>query len=78
MKIISMYKSINQNQQLNNINLTIKKGEIIGLIGRNGAGKTTLFRCLTNQYLPDQGSITINEKDIATHPELKEKIFLYR
>lgn len=75
MKITSLYKNINQKSVLKNIDLTIKNGEIIGVIGRNGAGKTTLFRCLTNQYLPDQGSITINGNDTQTFSKLREKIF---
>lgn len=44
---------------LNNINLSIKKGQIYGLVGNNGAGKTTLMRLLTGQLKIQQGKISI-------------------
>lgn len=44
---------------LNNINLTIKKGEVVGVIGTNGAGKSTLMNCLTGQLPIDQGEILL-------------------
>lgn len=46
-------------------NVTINKGELMGLIGPNGAGKTTVFNMLTGVYKPTHGSITLNEKDIV-------------
>jgi branched-chain amino acid transport system ATP-binding protein len=49
---------------LNNVGLTINKGEIYGLIGPNGAGKTTLFNVLTGLYMPDEGSFTFAGKDL--------------
>lgn len=47
---------------LNNINLHIKKGDHIGLLGKNGAGKSTLLRVLAQIYKPNAGDITINGK----------------
>ncbi|ACO74896.1 ABC transporter ATP-binding protein [Laribacter hongkongensis] len=49
---------------LNEVGLTINKGEIYGLIGPNGAGKTTLFNVLTGLYQPDEGSFTFNGRDL--------------
>ncbi|HLR09611.1 MAG TPA: ABC transporter ATP-binding protein [Bacillota bacterium] len=46
--------------QLNDINLHIKKGETIGIVGKTGAGKTTLFRLLLRQYPNFSGEITIS------------------
>jgi len=46
--------------QLSNINMTIKRGETIGIVGRTGGGKTTLFKALLRQYPNVTGSITIN------------------
>ena len=43
---------------VNNIDLTVNTGEIIGLIGPNGAGKTTFFNCLTGLYVPTEGIVT--------------------
>lgn len=42
---------------VNNINLEVKKGEIIGLIGPNGAGKTTAFNIITGVYPPTNGEV---------------------
>jgi len=42
---------------LHDVSLSVKAGEIFGLVGPNGAGKTTLFNCLCGQLRPDGGSI---------------------
>lgn len=42
---------------LNNVDFTVRKGEILGLIGENGAGKSTLMKILTGVYSPDAGEI---------------------
>jgi ABC-2 type transport system ATP-binding protein len=47
------------------INLDVKKGEIIGLLGPNGAGKTTTLRMLTGYFNPTKGDIRV--KDISVH-----------
>ena len=51
---------------LNKINLTIKHGETIALVGSTGSGKTTLVNLLTRFYNPTSGKITINNEDINT------------
>lgn len=59
---------------LNNLNLEVKKGEIIGLIGPNGAGKTTAFNAITGVYAPTNGAIYLNDKMvICNHPQGKMK-----
>lgn len=45
---------------LNNISITLKDGDRLGLIGHNGAGKTTLLRVFAGIYLPSQGDISIH------------------
>lgn len=49
-------------RSLENINLTIKENERVGLIGHNGAGKSTLLRVLSKVYEPTQGSVDIEGK----------------
>ncbi|MBE6030651.1 MAG: ABC transporter ATP-binding protein [Clostridiales bacterium] len=50
---------------LNNLNLEVNKGEIIGLIGPNGAGKTTAFNAITGVYPPTNGRVEMNGEVIA-------------
>ena len=54
----------NKKSSLNNIDLTIKNGETIALVGSTGSGKTTLVNLLTRFYNPTSGKISINNEDI--------------
>ena len=45
---------------VNNLNLEINEGELVGLIGPNGAGKTSVFNLLTGVYMPTEGSVKIS------------------
>ncbi|MCM8819936.1 MAG: ABC transporter ATP-binding protein [Candidatus Omnitrophica bacterium] len=49
---------------LEDINLTVEKGQIVGIIGPNGAGKTTLVRAITRILKPKQGKILLDGKNI--------------
>src|SRR5688572_22058614 len=50
---------------LNDVDFTIKRGEILGLIGPNGAGKTTCFNVMTGVYTPTAGEVRFNGKVIS-------------
>ena len=52
------------NFKLDNINMVIPKGSIMGLIGENGAGKTTLIKCILNLIKKDSGNINVLDFDI--------------
>lgn len=51
-------------QALDNINLTIEQGSIVGIIGSSGAGKSTLVRCINLLEKPDSGKVIIQGKDL--------------
>ena len=44
---------------LSEVNLEVRKGEVVSLIGPNGAGKTTLFNCVTSIYVPTEGQVLL-------------------
>ena len=59
---------------VDNLNLEVNKGEIIGLIGPNGAGKTTAFNVITGVYTPTNGAVEFNgERIVENHPQGKMK-----
>lgn len=58
-------KGENKVKALNNINLSIKKGEFIGIIGPSGSGKSTFLNILGGIDRPDEGEVIINNTDIV-------------
>lgn len=61
-EIKNLYKSFGGDEVLKDICLTVKKGQVLGIIGPSGSGKSTLLRCINNLELPTKGTIHINEK----------------
>ncbi len=59
LEVENLNKNFSKNKILNDINLTIYEGDIVGLIGPNGAGKTTLIKTILNLYYPSSGEIKI-------------------
>ena len=59
LSIQGMSKSFGRNKVLNHINLNVKPGSIMGLMGENGAGKSTLFKMIEGREKPDSGEIKI-------------------
>jgi ATP-binding cassette, subfamily B, bacterial len=50
---------------LHRVNLAIRRGQVVALVGENGSGKSTLAKVITGLYLPDQGRVTWDGVDIA-------------
>ena len=74
----NVYKSyVEGKNAVDNLNLTIKDGEIFGFLGPNGAGKTTTIKMLTGIIKPTSGSIFISGKDIQTQTLEAKKNFGY-
>lgn len=47
---------------INNLDITVKKGEVVGILGKNGAGKSTLLKIITGVVVPTEGEIKVNGK----------------
>ena len=61
-------KRYKKRQVVNNVNVHVESGEVVGLLGPNGAGKTTTFYMIVGLVRCDQGSIGLNDKDITKLP----------
>ena len=82
MKGIKGYK---EQEVLKDISFDVKKGDFFGIVGRNGSGKSTLLKIISQIYVPQKGSVTINgrlvsfiELGVGFNPELtgKENVYL--
>ena len=69
--INNLTKSFGGLMAVNDVNLHIEEGEIVGLVGPNGAGKSTLLNLISGMYRPDKGSIMFMGTDITTVPSHK-------
>lgn len=65
----NLYKDYGTKKVLKNVNLTIPRGKIIGLLGSNGSGKTTLIKLINDLITPTKGEILIN----GEHPGINSK-----
>ena len=63
---------------VNDVNLTVNEGEIVGLIGPNGAGKTTFFNCLTGMYKPTEGHVRLSGVELPPKPRAVVKAGMAR
>ena len=76
LKLINISKTFNpgslfEKKALDNINLDVKKGDFISIIGANGAGKSTLFNAISGSFLTDNGRIILDGEDITLTPDHK-------
>ena len=64
LSIRGMSKSFGRNRVLDRIDLDVKRGSVMGLMGENGAGKSTMMKCLFGTYQKDEGEIYLNGRAI--------------
>lgn len=65
LSIRGMSKSFGRNRVLDHINLDVRRGSVMGLMGENGAGKSTMMKCLFGTYQKDEGDITLDGRAIS-------------
>ena len=71
LEVKNLSKQFGGIKAVDNVNLQIRKGEIISVIGPNGAGKTTVFNLLTGIYKPDHGEIYFRGEAIHHLPPIE-------
>ena len=74
LKCVNVSKNFGKKKVLKNINLTISKGKIIGLLGKNGTGKSTLIKLINDLLTIDEGKILVNGEEVGVE---SKKIISY-
>jgi len=67
-ELTNISKNYGDQKALNEVTLTIEKGQITGLLGPNGAGKSTLMKIITGAILPTSGTAVVNGVDVVASP----------
>jgi len=70
-EIKNLYKKFNNLLVLNDLNLSISKGQTCVIIGRSGCGKSVLLKHIVGLLKPDQGKVLVNQKEVAALNELE-------
>ncbi len=73
-KIVDLHKNFGDLHVLKGVNLEIKKGEVLAIIGPSGSGKSTLLRCVNLLEEPTSGNIFIDGQDITSKKTDKNKV----
>lgn len=68
LKTEKLTKSYGGRTVVNNVNINVKQGEVVGLLGPNGAGKTTTFYMVVGLTAPDSGRVLLDGKDLTEDP----------
>lgn len=75
-----LYKSYGKGESavkaLDNVSLTVEKGEFVAIVGKSGSGKSTLLHILGAMDRPDKGTLTVDGEDVFSHKE--EELAKYR
>jgi ribose transport system ATP-binding protein len=73
LKMENINKAFPAVQALDNVSLSVRRGEVRGLVGENGAGKSTLIKIITGAYTKDSGTMIFNDEEINRNSPLISK-----
>lgn len=74
-KAQNLTKSFDDIVALDNLDITIDRGSLYGLVGSNGSGKSTLLRLIAGVYRPDGGTVTVDGSPVFEDTAVKDRIF---
>ena len=74
-ELLELYKSFDDIKAVNHVSLSIRDGEVFGLVGTTGAGKSTILRIIAGVIKPDKGIVCIDNRPVYDNPEVKKDIF---
>ena len=70
LKASNITKYFGKHCAVNHISFEVRQGDVLGFLGPNGAGKSTTMRMLTGYFQPDEGSVIVDEMDMAEMPSM--------
>ena len=68
LRVENISKAFDGKPVLENVSITLRQGEIVGLLGVSGGGKTTLFNIISGLLLPDEGRVLLDGEDVTGKP----------
>ncbi|GIN73671.1 ABC transporter ATP-binding protein [Bacillus sp. J14TS2] len=75
LEVVNLSKHFKQYKAVQDLNLHLKRGEIVGLLGPNGAGKSTAIGMISTLIPPTKGEVYVQQKNVLKHPgELRTKL----
>lgn len=66
-ELVGVSKVFGSTTVLDGVSISLRRGEVLGLVGENGAGKSTCVKIMAGVYQPDRGTVRIGERDVAFH-----------
>jgi D-xylose transport system ATP-binding protein len=67
LELRSITKTFGSVEALSDVDLEVRRGEVMALVGDNGAGKSTLIKCIAGAHTPDSGEILFDGKEVSIH-----------